>query len=657
MRIVLLYFVFLNLGLLCADTNKVLAQIDMNPHSSQLLNHLDEMIAPGANIVGLVWDDVNADGRLQPGENLQRGVTVYLDSNDNGRQDDEETSTVTNAIGVYVFSNLPKGEYVVRQEVPFGWRNISGGDGQPLKTIDVVRPTKDDLTTQIIGGRYADEEKYPFMVSVGTTVTTTTTGEVRYNHFCGGSLVADRWVVTAAHCTPLPSENSEATVVLGTNLIGSDRGVSVPVSEIKSHPLWQVPFGTRGHDIAVWELASPVRLGKGFLETISMLTSDDLLSMDHGGVLGTTIGWGSSDLLDDWRLLKEVHVPILEPEVCREQWAQVGQEIIKLETMVCTSIPEGGIGTCNGDSGGPLMVRDLFSEQWRLAGAVSWGDCSGFSGNIYARGSVFARVSNLSEWIMQNAREPSRVHRIDLNTQPLAIASFGNKSTRYEPNRPIEPRWQLSGLSIDDNEAKWRVIDEAEEARVIGCTFGYGNGTSIDDIPCGRDTPNSAKIDPPGDIGIYVPRLSAQLGEISFTRTSTTPIIVGPLPAFSVEGELTTDDPLDPSSFPYSYRIDYYTVSGISYEKPIMVEVESEDVSPAVFVYDADVRRESGRDGYESFIRFTEENPTSSIIFIPSSDVKEYLIGVSSFANGPYTLTIRNEGTLAPTSLMLSDER
>lgn len=70
------------------------------------------------SISGSKWNDSNNDRKRDRGEPGLRGVTIYLDLNDNGRLDASDRSTTTNASGEYVFDNLTAGEYLVREVVP-----------------------------------------------------------------------------------------------------------------------------------------------------------------------------------------------------------------------------------------------------------------------------------------------------------------------------------------------------------------------------------------------------------------------------------------------------------------------------------------------------------------------------------------------------------
>ncbi|NER03401.1 MAG: hypothetical protein F6K17_12680, partial [Okeania sp. SIO3C4] len=81
---------------------------------------LPKAVLPVVSISGIVFNDINGNGFLEPGENGIPGTTVFLDSNDNSILDNEERTAITDSLGVYDFDGLPPGTYTVRQVPPPG---------------------------------------------------------------------------------------------------------------------------------------------------------------------------------------------------------------------------------------------------------------------------------------------------------------------------------------------------------------------------------------------------------------------------------------------------------------------------------------------------------------------------------------------------------
>ena len=113
----------------------------------------------------------------------------FLDTNENGSVDAGEKTVQTDQNGEYTFSDLSAGSYTVSQELPFGWSNVYPGQ-------DIG-----DLTPQIVGGEDASLENFPYIAALLST-SGSLIGEEGFiaGQFCGGSLIASKWILSAAHC-------------------------------------------------------------------------------------------------------------------------------------------------------------------------------------------------------------------------------------------------------------------------------------------------------------------------------------------------------------------------------------------------------------------------------------------------------------------------
>ena len=201
----------------------------------------------------------------------------------------------------------------------------------------------------IVGGEEVDPAcpncKYEFMVSLQ-----------QGGHFCGGSLVREDWVITAAHC--VTGNNNGLQVKIGLhNVNGTSGSITRNVDQVIIHP--QYSSWSLDNDYALLHLSQPVTN----FEPIQLCTDTD---HDEEPVMSTVMGWGATQS-GGWgsSVLLEVDVPI--DDSCGNY---SNSDITN--NMVCAGDNNGGEDSCQGDSGGPLIMTNDDSE-YELIGIVSWG--------------------------------------------------------------------------------------------------------------------------------------------------------------------------------------------------------------------------------------------------------------------------------------------
>lgn len=237
-------------------------------------------------------------------------------------------------------------------------------------------PSQQDgpIRPYIVGGEESVPGSRPWMVSLQ-----------RSSHFCGGSLIKNDWVLTAAHCVD-GSSTSGLYAVVGRHAWNGSGGQRIAVSQIIVHPSYN--DSTSDHDIALLKLSSPVTLGL----TLMQLPDADLINEAAApGDIVTVLGWGTTTEGGSIPSnLREVDVPVVSNTTCNSSSAYNGQIT---GNMMCAGYAAGGKDSCQGDSGGPLMFTYAGADY--QAGIVSWGEgCA--RPNKYG---VYTKLLNYVSWV------------------------------------------------------------------------------------------------------------------------------------------------------------------------------------------------------------------------------------------------------------------
>jgi secreted trypsin-like serine protease len=263
-----------------------------------------------------------------------------------------------------------------------------------------------DAGSRIVGGHDADIAAWPFLVAL----VRADRPDAFEGQFCGGSLVAPRVVVTAAHCL----DGRPTDVLVGRTILSGTDGERIPVVERRLPPGYDA--ATNEPDLAVLVLerpasASPVPLGAGAVALGAPLE---------------VAGWGlveqaPEELSADG--LQSATVQALAPRACRRAYGRTFAE----RTMLCASTPGTGMpDSCQGDSGGPLVSRA--GGVAVLLGVVSFG---GQRCGDPQKPGVYARVAAARAWLDgEIARATGAVAPAPAQREPVA-ADVGSIRIRF----------------------------------------------------------------------------------------------------------------------------------------------------------------------------------------------------------------------------------
>lgn len=607
--------------------------------------------ADAPSIEGLVWQDSNTNNIQDTGETGLADRTVYLDTNNNAALDTGEPSVKTDAQGNYKFTKLEPGDYIVRQVLPFGSRNVTGGDPEPAALQSISYYSVDSglkfKQPHIVGGVDADINSFPFMAAVGFEIQDDD-GNKSFSQFCGGVLISDSWVLTAAHCSLNDDETAAADpiannyrVMIGDANVSGENGKVIPISNIVLHPSFDLELNVNGgFDAALWELSEKVNL-KDKVFTVDMLDKTNE-ALANEGVLATAVGWGTlSSGGPSPDILQVVHVPVFNSAQCQA----VQPDSTNFETQICAGVPEGGIDSCQGDSGGPLFVKNSAGDAWQHAGITSYGNGCAFAGEP----GVYARTSVLSDWIKTTASLSSKSYKLTLSKDSISKdINFGNIASTRVFKQSIAERWQTTNLTPTvENPApnalvtyNWRIIDEGTNS--FTCVIDLdGPGPAKETVAACKEGENSFTSPAGYAEGVYLPELSVSESDAQ-TQSRQIPLVVGKPVSATETGALAITDPTDPN-YEDKYFIDYYALdlTGIPENTAILLSLDTE-ISSYLALYDPEdfSKAEGGPEinsGFDQLI-FVTDGSTSYIVGVSSFDPET--VGVYTFTTSSGTLTV-----------------
>ncbi|KAG7269040.1 hypothetical protein CRUP_003661, partial [Coryphaenoides rupestris] len=258
--------------------------------------------------------------------------------------------------------------------VTYGALHMSPSDRQWVGRgcgVPAIKPQVSGYNNKIVNGQNAVSGSWPWQVSLQDS---------NGFHFCGGSLINQYWVVTAAHCRVYPGRHR---VILGEHdrQSTSEQIQVISIDRAITHPYYNAQ--NFNNDITLLRLHSPAHMT--YRVSPVCLAS----SSPPTGTRCVTTGWGRTGQTSSPRYLQQTALPLLSSAQCRQYW---GQNKIT-DAMICAGA--SGVSSCQGDSGGPLVCER--GGVWSQVGIVSWG-----TSNCNVRTpAVYSHVSYLRRWVDQ----------------------------------------------------------------------------------------------------------------------------------------------------------------------------------------------------------------------------------------------------------------
>ncbi|XP_047407227.1 plasma kallikrein [Sciurus carolinensis] len=270
--------------------------------------------------------------------------------------------------------------------ITYGIQGTSGYSLRLCKTGDSSVCTK--TNPRIVGGTNSSLGEWPWQVSLQVKLTTR-------SHLCGGSIIGNQWILTAAHCfdgIPLP----DVWRIYGGFVKLSNITKETPFSRIKEIIIHQkYKISESSHDIALIKLQAPLNYTE-FQKPICLPSKYDANAIYTNCWV---TGWGyNKERGEIQNILQKANIPLVTNDECQKRY----KDYVITKQMVCAGYKEGGKDACKGDSGGPLVCKH--NGMWQLVGITSWGEGCGRR----EQPGVYTKVAEYVDWILEKTQNRNR---------------------------------------------------------------------------------------------------------------------------------------------------------------------------------------------------------------------------------------------------------
>ncbi|KAL7732817.1 hypothetical protein ACLKA6_005952 [Drosophila palustris] len=329
----------------------------------------------------------------------------------------------------------------------------SADDREPLvlnlettPLLDSMLPEGAMAMDRIFGGDVGNPHCFPYQVGMLLQ-------RPKGLYWCGGSLISEQHVLTAAHCVDMAKR---ALVFLGANEIKNAKEsgqvrLMVPSSNFHIYPTWNpkrlkddIAIIRLPHAVSFNERIHPIQLPKRHYEYRSFKNK-----------LGIASGWGryATGVHAISNVLRYVQLQIIDDRTCKRNFP-----LSFRGTNICTS-GRNARSTCNGDSGGPLVLQRRHSKKRVLVGVTSFGSIYGCDRGYPA---AFTKVASYLDWIS----DETGVHSHQDTTEAIFFDQYIKNYAKERHNRKLQPEPNFDDDLPDELDVYHprHQFDESEDA-------------------------------------------------------------------------------------------------------------------------------------------------------------------------------------------------